>query len=401
MAHAILSPSSASRWLVCTRAPRLEGQFSDRAGTAADEGTLAHKFAELYMMYYLGRINRSDLNLATKELEDQDAEKPEEKRLYHLDMHRYADDYAVFIMEKLAEISLICPDPVVNLETKIDMTRWVPEGFGTLDCSIVANKTLYIFDYKYGKGVQVSATENKQMMLYSAGTLHQWSVLYDDIETVEMTIFQPRIENFSTWQIAAVDLLVWADTEVKEKAALAFEGKGEFVAGPHCGFCRAKPMCKAYADRQLELAVYEFAEPVLLTDEDVVKILQRKKEFEGWLTAISNYALVTAVNDHKKWPGLKLVEGRSNRVIADSDTLAGKLVGLDYPENVIYKPRELQGITALEKLIGKKPFAEIAGTLIIKPAGKPTLVDVTDKRPELNSFEKALDDFALDIDTDD
>lgn len=404
MAHALLSPSSASRWLTCTRSARLEQDFPDRAGRAAAEGTLAHSFCDLYMQYYLQRINRNDLNLASQQLIAEDAKKAGEKNeepLYHADMESYADDYAVFIMEKLAQITAAGGTaPVVNLETKVDMTRWVPEGFGTLDCNIVANRILYVFDYKYGKGVPVSATENKQMMLYSAGTLNMWSVLYDDIEMVEMTIYQPRIDNFSTWSIPAADLLEWANTEVRVKAKLAFDGKGEFVPGKHCQFCRAKPVCKAYGDLQLEIAQHDFEEPALLADEVIVDILRRAKEFESWLKAVKEHALVSAVHDKKKWPGMKLVEGRSNRKISDPAELAAKLIGKGFPESDIYQPLKLEGITALEKLVGKKEFTSLAGSLIIKPSGKPTLVDESDKRAELNSLDKALEDFAGDFDFD-
>ncbi|HEX5555315.1 MAG TPA: DUF2800 domain-containing protein, partial [Chitinophagaceae bacterium] len=129
-----------------------------------------------------------------------------------------------------------------------------------------------------------------------------------------------------------------------------------------------------------------------LDDEDISDILNRAKEFENWLKSVGDYALATAVNDGKKWPGLKLVEGRSNRVITEPDSVAKRLEALSYSQEQIWN-KKIKGITDLEKLLGKKEFAAELGKWVVKPTGKPTLVPESDKREELSSTANAAADF--------
>jgi hypothetical protein len=208
-----------------------------------------------------------------------------------------------------------------------------------------------------------------------------------------MTIFQPRLENFSSWSITVEHLRAWGDTVLRPRAALAFAGKGEFQPGTHCRFCRAKAVCRANADYQLEKVREDFAAPDLLTDEEIADVLERVSGIENWLTAVKNFALVSAVNDGKKWPGFKLVEGRSNRVIADEEKVVARLKDLSYGEELIYN-KKIKGIGDLEKLLGKKGFADELGKWVVKPKGKPTLVPEADKRPEISSADSAKADFA-------
>lgn len=383
--HAILSPSSASRWLACTPAARFEEQFPDRAGEAAAEGTLAHSLAELLLRKHFDLISEAEYEKQIKAISA--------NKLFSSEMRGHADDYADFVIERFNEAKAHTPDAILFLEQKLNLTDYIPEGFGTGDAIIIADGMLDIIDLKYGKGVPVFSTENKQMMLYALGALREFDYMYR-VDRVRMTIYQPRIDNVSDWDLPASDLKQWATDELRPKAEMAFKGEGEYVPGPHCQFCKAKAVCKALADQQLEIAKYEFKDANRLTDADVADILNRADQFSKWIKAIEETALYEAVNNGKKWPGYKLVEGRSNRVYTDQDKVAVTLLKAGFAKEIIYKPKELLGITAMEKTLGKKVFSLHLDELTIKPTGKATLVHESDKRPELNSLEKAKADFA-------
>ena len=388
MAHALLSPSGASRWLACTPSARLEQSFPDRAGEAAQEGTLAHALAELLLKHKLG--------LVIKKTYSRELQTIMNDKLYSEEMLEFIEGYTDYVIEQFELAKMQTKDAMIFLETRLDMTDYVPDGFGTGDVCIVADKILDFIDLKYGKGVPVSAIENKQMMLYALGALKEYSHLYD-IEIVRMTIHQPRLDSISTWEISVNELIEWAETELKPKATLAFEGKGEFNPGKACQFCKAKAVCRANAEYQLYLAKMEFKVPELLTPEEVADILKRKQQFMSWLTSISDYALIEAVHNGAEWPGFKLVEGRSNRKYVDEAKVAETLKNAGFDDDVIYT-KKLLGITAMEKEIGKKPFAIHLTELVTKPKGSPTLVDAADKRPVFEKDNTAMDDFALPCD---
>jgi hypothetical protein len=307
-------------------------------------------------------------------------------------MYSHAEDYALFVMERYAEAQVHTKDALIYLEQRLDMTAYVPEGFGTGDCVIIADGVMDIIDLKYGKGVLVSATDNKQMMLYSLGALREFDFMYD-IRSVRMTIFQPRLDNYSTFEMTVDDLMTWAENELKHKAALAFKGEGEFIPGKHCQFCKAKAVCKALADYILELAKHDFAAAETLTDDDIADILDRAGAFKNWIKAVEEHALSEATEHGKRWKGYKLVEGRSNRKYVNEEEVAKTLLASGYKEDTIYAPREILGITAMEKAITKAAFAEKLKGLVIKPQGAPTLVPLGDKRPALNSADAAANDF--------
>jgi hypothetical protein len=393
MSHAILSPSSASKWLACTPSARLEQQFPDTAGEAAQEGTLCHECGELLIKRHAKQV--------TKKLFDRKIAEIEANALYNPDMREHAENYAAFVMERYAEAQGDTVDAVLITEQKLDMTAYVPDGFGTGDAIIISDKRLEIIDLKYGKGVRVSCENNKQMMLYALGASEKFSGEQNsgqqDVEPyffpkVRMTIYQPRLDNISSFEMSLTELSEWAKTELKTRARLAFDGEGDFCAGDHCRFCRARTRCKALADRQLEIAKYEFAESILLTDAGIADILQRADAFKTWINAIEAYALAEAINNGKKWEGFKLVEGRSVRAYLDPTQIASVLLEKGYQEGVLYT-KSLLGITALEKLITKKNFEMWLGDYVVKPQGKPTLVPESDKRMELGSAASAAEDF--------
>lgn len=377
MSHAVLSPSSASRWLSCTPSARLEMQYPDKAGDYAKEGTLAHEFGELRLRRYSGEIDNAEWTKKTSVLV--------KDSLYSESLEEYAGGYADFVWEKYQLAQKTTSDAVLRIEEKIDLTAYVPEGFGTGDAVILADGTMEIIDLKYGKGVQVSAVENKQMMLYALGALDMFGFMYA-IHTVRMTIYQPRLDNVSEWEMPVEELLMWGMNELAPRAKMAFAGEGSFNPGKHCQFCRAKAQCRALAEKNMEVARHEFDDASLLSDAEISKVLEQMDIIKNWMSAVEEYALQAALNG-KAFPGFKLVEGRSNRKYVDEKKVADRLIENGYKSDLIYEPAKLKTITAMEKLVTKKAFTAILGDLIIKPQGKPTLVPVSDKRQEWNSAE--------------
>ena len=384
MSHAVLSPSGASRWLNCTPSARLEQQFPDSSGEAAKEGSLAHELGETILKHHYRFIDFAEYTKALKVIES--------SKYYNADMQGYAENYAAYVIETFEAAKSVTKDAVLQIEAQLNLTDYVPEGFGTGDAVIIADGTMNIIDLKYGKGVNVSCENNKQMMLYALGGLRDFDFMYS-IDTVCMTIYQPRMDNISTFEMSVKDLQAWAENFLKPLAKLAFEGAGVFKVGDHCRFCRAKAVCKANANENLELAKYDFAESILLNDAEVADILSRASAFKAWISSVEEMALTEAVEKGKNWPGNKLVEGRSNRVYSDEDKVAKALVREGFAESEIYT-RKILGITAMEKAITKKTFESVLGELIIKPAGKPTLVVESDKRSAWNSAESAKNDFS-------
>ena len=375
--HAILSASASHRWLNCNPSARLEQEFADRETDAAAEGTAAHALCE-------HKLRRALKMRSKKPISPYDCD----------EMDAYTDAYVEFVMEALAEAKQECKDPLVLIEQKLDFSCYVPDGYGTGDCLIVADKLLHIIDFKYGQGVLVDAEQNPQMMLYALGALRLFDSLYD-ITEVSMSIFQPRRENVSTWTISVDDLLDWAENTLKPKAELAFKGEGEYTPGSWCQFCKAAVKCRARAEAKLQLARYEFAMPPLLSDEEIEDILLKLDDLTKWANEITAYAQDAAVNHGKVWRGFKLVESRTNRRYTDEEAVAQAANAAGYHD--IYK-KSLIPITEMERLMGKKTFAEILGALVEKPKGKPTLVPASDKRPAIVSTgaEQDFTDFKED-----
>lgn len=373
MAHAMLSASGASRWMACTPSARLEQQFENKTSDYAAEGTLAHELGELKLRKELEGLSTRSFNSKVKKIQ--------ENKLYTADMPDYVDMYVETCLERVSEAKATTPDALFKIEQRLDFSEWVPEGFGTGDFVIIADGTMEVCDLKYGKGVPVSANNNKQMMLYALGAISEFSFLYD-IEKVRMTIIQPRLDNISTFEVTVEDLLKWAEEYVKPKAELAIKGEGEFCAGDHCKFCRAKAVCRARAEKNLELAKYEFEKPTTMDNNDIAYVLSKVDELVNWASDVKEYALEEALKG-EEFEGYKVVEGRSNRKWSSEDDVAKVLMGQGFLENIIYT-KKLTGITNMESAIGKKEVQRLLGDYIIKPVGKPTLIPVADKREPYN-----------------
>jgi hypothetical protein len=385
MAHAVLSASGSSRWLACTPSARLEEKEPETTSSFAEEGTLAHEIGEL--------INRYNNNEFTKRTFNTRLNKLKKHELFANDMLDYCNAYAEIVREKYLEAKKRTPDAQLIIEQKLDFSYFVPKGFGTGDALIIADGRVEVIDFKYGKSPngRVSAVDNSQMKLYGLGAIVEYEMLYD-IQEIQLTIVQPRLDNISEFNITVDELFAWGDS-IRPIADKAFKGEGEFCTGKHCRFCKIKAKCKAYADKQLELAKYDFKLGPFLSDEDVSDILNRTAEFKKWLTAVEQFALDQAINHGREFPGMKLVEGRSNRKYADQEKVLKALIDYGYEETILHKPKELLGITAMQKAIGKGAFNELLSDLVIKPQGKPTLVPLSDKRPAWHSENDAKKDF--------
>ena len=381
--HALLSASGAHRWLECTPSAQLELQFPQSTSEYAEEGTAAHELCELTARYWLGEISEAEYENQRDELA--------KGKYYNAEMQECANDYAKFVAEKTAAARETCEDAFTALEVRVDFSKYVKGGLGTGDCIIVSDNVLEVIDFKYGKGVRVEAAGNPQMKLYALGAYLEYNTLFD-IDSVRMTIFQPRLSGVqSSDEITVKELLEWAEKYVKPRAKLAYKGEGEFAPSEEvCKFCRAKAQCKARADKNLKL-FDEAPDILLLTPEDAGKILEQAGDIQSWLADLESLVSSTLLAGQPV-EGWKMVEGRSNRRFTDELKVVAAMKAAGYDESLLYE-RKLITLTQMEKDFGKKAVAETLGELIVKPQGKPTLAPAKDKRPEFRPEEQLLAEF--------
>lgn len=369
--HAVLSASSAHRWIECPPSVKLCDEFEDVATVYAQEGTDAHSMCEYKVKKLLGQKVKNP----SKKLE-----------YFNSEMDEYSDAYAAFVSEEIERIRKADgADPIVEVEKRLEYSRWVPGGFGTGDLVIVGRNELTIIDFKYGQGVAVTAEKNPQMMCYALGALDIWDGIFD-FTTVNMMIFQPRISNFCSYSLAPKELYIWADEVLCPAAQLAINGEGEFKSGPHCRFCKAKAVCRKRAEDNLMMAKYDFKPPELLEETEISIILDKCDELIKWANDVKDYAL-DYISRGNHIPGYKVVEGRSTRKYSDDKEVIKAVEAAGYDPY----DKKLLPITSMEKRLGKDKFNEILGNLVIKPQGKPTLAVESDKRPPMNS---AYNDFS-------
>lgn len=370
--HALLSASGSHRWLNCTPSARLEENVPDKGSEYAEEGTLAHAFCAKELKTFLGQPTNE---------EDREIEMLRERYLTD-SMPGYVEAYVNIVLEKLSQARQTTPDAVLIVEQRLDFSKYVPEGFGTADAVIVADNTLDVVDFKYGKGIEVSAHNNSQMKIYALGALEAFRAEYS-IKKVRMSIIQPRVGNYDTDELSVEELERWGENELKEGAQLAAAGVGVLQSGDWCQFCKVKNRCKKLAVDSLNI-FERVKDPRLLTPEEFAKILPDLPTIEKWAKSAREFAQEQAL-DGVTFPGYKLVAGRSVRKITDDKKAFALLTEAGFCADAILKPSELKGLGDLEGIVGKKKLPEILGDLLVKPEGKPTLVEESDKRPALNS----------------
>ena len=379
--HAVLSASSSERWLNCTAAPRFEEQFPDEETSEyAKAGTLAHSICELYCRRQFKHLDDADFKAALAEAK--------QDPLYDEEMLGTAEFYRDYILET----TLTYADPPFKaFEVRVDLSEYIPEGFGTCDCVIIGGDTIHIVDYKHGKGVAVSSVGNSQMRLYALGALKMFLPIFGDaIKTVKMAICQPRItENITEDTLTVEELKSWGE-EIRKVAEVAYTGIGaEFVPGEWCRFCKGKAVCRKRANINTAFEDFKDVANSALTDEEVADLLKRAADLSAWYADLQAYA-EQAILAGRVLPGWKVVAGRSARVFTDTDAAFAAIRAAGYDDAMLYD-RKPKTLAALEKLCGKKAFREICGDLVTQPIGKPTLVTEADPRDNYNS---AVADFS-------
>lgn len=369
-AHARFSPSAAYRRLNCPPSLVLEEQFQDEESAYAAEGSAGHALAEYLIKKHLKVRSKRPVS-----------------DYYSDDLLEAVDEYVSYVINEIEEAKRTCKAPIFSVEQRVDASEYVDDCFGTADMVIVTDKVAHIIDLKLGKGVAVFAEDNPQLMIYGLGILSMAELLYD-VEIVRMTIFQPRLNNSSTWDIAPDELKNWGEEVLKPRGAMALMGAGDFKSGNWCRFCKARNQCRARAEQFLELAKMEFKAPALLTEAEIAEVLKVSDELSKWASDVYAYAQEQSIVHGKEWSGFKLVEGRSNRKYSSEEEVAEAAIAAGYKD--IYKS-SLVTITEMERLMGKKEFNKVLGHLVYKPQGKITLVPESDKREAINNTTAAAE----------
>ena len=372
--HARLAPSGSYIWMNCPPSVRLSEKYEDVATVYAQEGTEAHCLCEYTLKTALG---------------DKPPDPRPDLKFYDQIMQDAADGYAEMVLEHYERLRAVDPEAQVFVEEHIDFSEYVPGGFGTSDAIVIGDDEMVVCDFKFGKGIEVSAEGNTQLMCYGLGAYLLLGPIYE-VSRILLVIYQPRISNYSSWEISAEDLIAWAENELRPKALLADAGEGEYAAGEWCRFCRARCTCRERAQKNLEMMRYDFKLPPELNDREVSDILSISDDLESWVNDIRDYAVRTILAGDTI-EGWKIVEGRSNRKYSDEAKAAEAVSKAGFNPYT----KEILGITAMTKLLGKKKFTEILGKYVIKPQGKPVLVRADDKRPEYDiskTFFSEVDD---------
>lgn len=386
--HALLSASSSHRWLHCPPSVKLAENFPGKTSVYAEAGRVAHAIAELKARkYFVEPMSTRTYNAKLKKLQADEH--------YDKGMEASTDTYLAFLQETAMTFK---QSPFVTLETRVDYSEYAPEGFGTADCIMIGEGRICIIDYKNGAGVPVEAENNSQMMLYGLGALKVYAPIYgDSIKSVLLAIVQPNAGGVKTWETTVEYLQEWGREVVAPAAELAASGEGTFLAGDWCRFCPAKAQCSARAKQMLSLEPILGAKPLLaqtpeqqtgdakklLTDAEVGDVLMRGRELAAWVKDLEEYALSAALAG-REITGFKAVEGRGTREWDDLDTAFKTLQERGVAEALLYE-RKPASVAGLEKILGKKVFAEAADGLVVKKPGKPTLVPSSDRRPAYNA----------------
>ena len=380
-AHAKLSASGAGRWATCPGSVQMEEGIPDKESVYAQEGTLAHEMSELKLKHYLDPkgFGKRKLNAAVKKLK--------ENELYQAEMESYTDTYVDFIKEKALSFP---SNPYIEIEKRVDFSRWVDGGFGTCDCVLIHGSTLSIIDLKYGKGVPVSAEQNEQLILYALGAYDAFNLIYN-LDKIELNIVQPRINNFSTWEISLTELLLWG-VYFKVQAEKALGGNGELVpSAKACKFCKARDICTARAENNLSLESEIKLKPNEIPKDKLYEYISRGEDIAKWVADLKAYALDMCLKGEDV-KGLKAVAGRTSRSWTNQDEAINKLIEGGIDEAIIYDKVPLT-LAKLEKALGKQQFTTLVGDLVVTSEGKPTLVFENDKRPAITNTVNATSIF--------
>lgn len=385
--HAKLSASGAPRWMACTPSAVLEENFENKSSSFAEEGTLAHEFAEINLKRELGETDNAKVRAEL-----------EKNEYYSTEMEEYVQKHVDYVLQQFTEARRLTPDAVLLIEERLDFSFITGEEGAEITCDdiIIADGTLEVIDLKFGMGVRVESEENEQLMSYGVSALEAFDMMYD-IHTVRLTIVQPRMDSISSWEISVEDLRAWVENEVKPAAIKALAGEGEQVTGDHCKFCRASARCKAQAALALATAKEDFTDPKLMNDEELIDVYSKIANIDAWFGKLRSYVFEEAMAG-KKWPGYKLVDGQNRRAWSDPEEALRIAEEQKYDIDKITTPAMIKGITELEKLATKALFPTLFGSVVMYKKTSPSLVPEDDKRPELVDREQqAINDFDDDL----
>lgn len=382
-AHAVLSASSAKRWMSCPPSARLADSYENKTSVYAEEGTLGHEIAEQYI--------RRDALPDTFDPKALAAKK--KHKLYSDGLDRAAQEYASYVVERYQEALSHNPKAQLLLETVVHFSNYVPDGFGSCDSIIIDNDHIIVIDLKMGQGVHVYAENNPQLRLYALGAISGKATSLP-LDRVTTTIHQPRIQNISSETISVDELLNWAETEVAPAAKLAYEGKGTHKAGDHCRFCPALGSCRTASDYHTEIAKHEFDTPNTLTNDEVAEVLERLDTLEAWAKAVKTYALDQLIMG-KTITGWKAVQSASRRYIRDEEEaiFALEMEGIEKDKST-QTITKLRGLGDLDKLVGKGNLEKYLAGNIYKSDPEPALARSTDKRAIFNRTNEAISEFS-------
>lgn len=380
-AHARLSASGANRWINCPASVRIEELFPDESSEAALEGTLAHELAELEQRKYLGLIDSFEYNSKLADIRD--------NVLYNPSMHEYVDEYVEYVLGHYFRAQSENLSPMILIETRLDLTKYIPEGFGTLDDGLLIGDTLHVIDLKFGY-IRVDAVENKQLMIYGIGLVEHFKKqnifakknFEKKVKNVVLHIVQPRIKNYSTYELTVNELQKWADTDLVGYAKTAYSGEGKQKAGVHCQYCNGAHSCKVLAEKatsEIVEAVENDSDLELLTPDDKAKLYLNLPVYSLWVSAFETH-MTNAAAAGARFKGLKIVEGTTRRVISDPKAVVKTLIEAGVDRELLYDEK-LIPLGKLEKLLGKKDTPKYIGKYIFKPRGAMILAAESDKRP--------------------
>lgn len=378
-----LSASGAAKWINCPPSARLEQKFEKDPDTDYIlEGNLAHAIGELELRFFNKEFDQKIYNKEIKKLRA--------NRVYFDGIEGEVEKYVDYVKECVSEAGASGATVTLLVEHRLDFTRYVDNGRGIADVLILADNYIKGVDLKFGQGDVVSAKENPQMRLYAVALFEAFDMVYE-FDDVTMAIVQPRRDHIDSETLTPDELIDWASNIAKPAADLAQYGLGDFAAGPWCKRCRAAPMCRTLAEKNKELAAYDFRDPELLSPDELIGIFKQQPMLSDWVKEVAAYVLKRALAG-QNWPGFKVVEGRSNRTWTNAETVQSNLIDAGYTEDDFLN-KKMKGIGDIEKLTGKEFFNTYFQDLVIKPTGAPTLAHESDRR-EAFGIATAKSDFA-------
>ena len=338
MLHAKLSPSASSRWIACPGSVQLCEKINreEKPSPYAEEGTKAHNLSQLMF---------NNPNEEWFEGYDDD------------EMYTYVREYFNYVM------TYYISGTEIYTEVTLALQKYIPGSFGTADNVIVdlPNKTLHVFDLKYGRGVRVSAIGNSQARIYALGSL----LAFDkekQIEKIIIHICQPRMNHLETEKLTNKELMKFA-RQIKIAAKKTQDPDAPLIPGEiQCRWCKANAECKALKDFTYETISEEFEDLdiKLMTLKELSKILMQKKLIEKFLKDVEE-RITDVLIKGSNVPGFQIGFGRSNRKWDDNaeEFLIEKLGKDAFQKSLIT-------LAKAEKLLGK----DIVAKYTVKPQGK-------------------------------